>query len=173
MDLSFRPGGPDDAPALVRVLVEGFETYREWMPPTWSPKIDLNEREYERLARRLGDDEVWCRVAESAGEAVGYVTLTPAYTREEPRELIPGLAHIWHIFVSPRWWGSGVAPRLMAEATEEAVARGYSHARLWTPRDNTRARAFYEREGWRASGAERYAEDLDIDLVEYRRALPG
>jgi hypothetical protein len=50
-------------------------------------------------------------------------------------------------------------------------ARGYTSAVLWTPRDNPRARAFYRREGWRETGCERYAADLDLDLVEYGRPL--
>ena len=118
-------------------------------------------------------DFVGLEVSESVGEAVGYVVLRPAVTREEPPEPIAGLAHVWHMFVRPAWWGSGVAAGLLRSALGEAERQGYANARLWTPRDNARARAFYRREGFRESGAGRYAEDLDLDLVEYRRPLDG
>jgi hypothetical protein len=62
VDFSFRPGGPDDAPALTRVVVECFDTYREWMPDTWAPKIWVNDREHERLSTRLGHPDLWCLV---------------------------------------------------------------------------------------------------------------
>jgi hypothetical protein len=52
-----------------------------------------------------------------------------------------------------------------------ALARGYREMRLWTPRDSGRARTFYERDGWSPSGAERYADDLRLNVVEYRRML--
>jgi GNAT superfamily N-acetyltransferase len=102
---------------------------------------------------------------------VGYAALTPARTREEPRRPIAGLGHLWHLFVVPAWWGRGVATHLLAEAMSEAERRRYTAARLWTPRANARARAFYLREGWRETGAEMFAEDLQLDLVEYRRML--
>jgi GNAT superfamily N-acetyltransferase len=171
-NLSFRPGGRDDAATLARVLLEAFGTYRDWAHAGWSPSIDVSARERERLQARLGDSDYWCLVAEHGEEAAGYVILMPGFTREL-RERIPGLAHIWHIFVRPAWWGSGVAARLMGKAVTEAGRRGYGEARLWTPRDNARARAFYRREGWRESGAERYAADVDLQLVEYRRPLHG
>ena len=166
-----RVGEPPDAAALHSVLVEAFATYRHWVPEGWSPGMDLADRDGWRIAERLGEPGYWCLIAESGGEAVGYVVLRPAVTQEEPPEPIPGLAHVWHIFVRPAWWGSGVAARLLRCALREAERQGYRSARLWTPRDNARARAFYRREGFRETGAERYAEDLDLDLVQYRRPL--
>jgi GNAT superfamily N-acetyltransferase len=85
-----------------------------------------------------------------------------------------GLAHLWYLYVRPRWWGSGVAARLLSAAVVEAHARGYEVMNLWAPRANPRALAFYEREGWRATGAERRSRsDASVELVEYRLALPG
>jgi GNAT superfamily N-acetyltransferase len=171
--MEFREGLSSDADSLADVLAAAFDTYLEWTGSDWHPQIDVDERERERLRRRLGQPDVWCRLAESDGVPVGYVVLTAGWTREEPREPIEGLAHIWHIFVLPGWWGSGVAGRLLGDAMAEAARLGYRDARLWTPRDNGRARAFYRREGWRESGAERYAADVDLALVEYRLTLPG
>ncbi len=97
--------------------------------------------------------------------------LCPARTIGEVRAPISGLAHLWHLFVARRWWGTGAAVELHGAAIEEARRAGYREAMLRTPRDNARARAFYEREGWRPSGAELFTHDLHLDLVEYRRML--
>ena len=43
--------------------------------------------------------------------------------------------------------------------------------RLHTPAGNLRARAFYEREGWRTDGVAIPEPMLGLDLVEYRRDL--
>ena len=54
---------------------------------------------------------------------------------------------------------------------EEATRRGYARMRLFTPAGQARARAFYEREGWRTDGVIMPEPLLGLDLVEYRREL--
>ncbi|HEY2601971.1 MAG TPA: GNAT family N-acetyltransferase [Thermoleophilaceae bacterium] len=174
--LKFREGGSADAAALSSVLAKANETYADWTPADWDPQIELSAQESDRLAPVLANPGSWCLIAEDDSQrAVAYVVLRPAVTsgEERERESIPGLAHLWHLFVRPAWWGSGVAARLLAEAMAEAERRRYRAARLWTPRDHSRARAFYRREGWRETGEEHYAADLDLPLVEYRRPLGG
>jgi GNAT superfamily N-acetyltransferase len=164
--MRFRPGLPADADSLSALANEASN---------WHPSDDEERSDRQRLRARLANPDVWCQVAEDDGKAIGYVALTPAWTSEEPGEAIPGLGHLWHLFVSPPWWGSGVAPRLLSAAVEEASRRGYEAMNLWAPRRNARALAFYEREGWRATGAERRSQksNPEVELVEYRRALPG
>ncbi len=165
-----RVGRPQDAAALTSVLAEAFETYRDWAPEGWSPRIELGNQEEWAFSERLGRSEYWGLLAEADGWAVGYIVLRQALTIEEPRQPIPGAGHIWHLFVRPAWWGSGLAATLLAEGVAEAQRREYMQLRLWTPRDNARARAFYEREGWSTTGGTRYGPDLDLDLVEYGRS---
>ena len=107
----------------------------------------------------------------TAAQSAGHVAFTQAREREEPRPDIPGLAHLWMLFVRPPWWGSGLAGRLNGLAVGEAAARGYAAIRLHTPAGNARARAFYEREGWSTDGAAIPEPLLGLDLVEYRRDL--
>ena len=154
---------------MVAVLEDASATYSEWAP-SWRRSNPLAEREREQIPERLAQPGWWGRVAECAGEAVGYVIVGPAALPDNPAEPIPGLLHVWHLFVRPRWWGSGVASGLLGEALAEAAMRGYEAARLYTPRENARARAFYRREGWRETGVETYAPDLDLELVEFRRS---
>jgi GNAT superfamily N-acetyltransferase len=75
--------------------------------------------------------------------------------------------------VRPPWWGRGVAAALLAAALEAAVAEGYRRMRLFTPREQARARAFYEREGFAATGWEAFEESIGLVLVEYARELPS
>jgi GNAT superfamily N-acetyltransferase len=91
---------------------------------------------------------------------------------DRARELIPGLAHLWMLFIREPWWGSGLARRLHAMAIAEAAGQGYRGMRLYTPAGQARARAFYEREGWATDGVARFEPMLALDLVEYRRGLP-
>lgn len=166
-----RVGEPQDAAALAAVTLDAFETYREWTPENWNPPGVPGEHEAALLAERLALPDYWCRFEESGGEAVGYVVLRDAVTTGNDPRPIPGLAHIWHLFVRPAWWGKGVAKRLHDAAVGEARRRGCEAIRLWTPAGNARARAFYAREGWCETGGEHYAAELDLALLEYRRPV--
>jgi GNAT superfamily N-acetyltransferase len=167
----YRVGEPQDAAALADVTLAAFDTYREWTPDGWSPAGRAGERETELLAERLSLPNYWCLMAESGGEAAGYVMAHPAVTDGDDPQPIPGLAHIWLLFVTPTWWGTGVAKRLHDAALGEARRWECEAIRLWTPRRNARARAFYAREGWRETGAEQYSAQLDLELLECRRPV--
>jgi GNAT superfamily N-acetyltransferase len=169
-NLAYLCGTAADAPALTELVSKAFATYTDWAPPGWSmPDLDAEMREV--LEQWLDEPVAWSRVALDGDQPVGYVSVLPARTAEEPRTFIPGLAHLWHLFVLREWWGTGLAKRLLDEATEEARRREYQAIRLWTPRDHARARAFYAREGWAPTGAEQFADQLQLDLVELRRML--
>lgn len=155
---------------MIAVLEDASSTYSEWAPPGWSPELSLADSERKLIPERLGLPGWWSRVAEHDHLMVGYVILRPAVEPEAPDEPIPGLVHVWHLFVRRAWWGRGVATSLLSGGLAEAAERGYDSARLWTPRENARARAFYRREGWRETGEETYASQLDLALVEYRRS---
>jgi GNAT superfamily N-acetyltransferase len=168
MPWTLRPAGPDDAPQVVSVALEGFEGYRSFAPPGWAPP-DAGE-EVERARERLADPEVWCLLAERDGEAAGHVAFMPARIHANPSDE-PGLAHFWQLFVREPWWGSGLATALHAEAVREAAARGFSAMRLFTPAGQARARRFYEREGWTPAGEPSDAPEFGMSLVEYRLAI--
>jgi GNAT superfamily N-acetyltransferase len=164
--MKFRPGLPTDADSLSALANEASD---------WHPSDEEEQRDRQRLRTQLADPDVWCQLADEDGQAVGWILVSPLAVGEQGVERrVPGLAHLWYLYVRPRWWGSGVAARLLSAAVVEAHARGYEVMNLWAPRANPRALAFYEREGWRATGAERRSRsDASVELVEYRLALPG
>jgi GNAT superfamily N-acetyltransferase len=76
---------------------------------------------------------------------------------------------IWQLFVRPAWHGHGTATALVRAAGAEALTRGFSHMRLWTPEGAARARRFYEREGWALTGRVHPKSDFGLPTVEYGR----
>ena len=145
----------------------------EFAPLGWTaPDIAADE---ERVAERLGNRGTWALLALAGADPVGHIAFTPARLRADGQARatgppIPGLAHLWQLFVLPEWWGRGVAPLLHDAAVAEAGTREYEAMRLYTPALHARARRFYERRGWSVVG-EFWSEDLALMLTEYRRPL--
>lgn len=164
-----RRAGVEDAETIYETVHLGFISFRAWAGPDYDPP--LQAMELARIREGLGRASTWALLALEDGGPAGHVALTQAREREEPRPDIPGLAHLWMLFVREPWWGSGLARRLNALAVEQAAERGYDAMRLHTPAHNLRARAFYEREGWRTDGVAIPEPLLGLDLVEYRRDL--
>ena len=168
MPWSLRTAGPSDADQIAALLIEGFDGYRSFAPAGWEPP-DANA-ELDRLRDFLGNDEVWCLVAEQDGEPAGHVAFMPARLHPKGSD-DGGMAQFWQLFVRPRWWGTGLATQLHAEALREAGSRGFTSMRLFTPAAQARARRFYEREGWAAAAELVDDPDFGMPLVEYRRAI--
>jgi len=174
--IALRRADLGDRDVIVATFRAGLESYVEFAPAGWRPPEP--EGELERTADLLGDPDTWATLALVAGEPVGHVAFLPARERaigETPgdwrsRAPLPGVAHLWQLFVLPDWWGAGVAPALHATATEEMAARGYERARLYAPADHARGRRFYERRGWELAECG-HDPALGLDLAEYRLEL--
>jgi GNAT superfamily N-acetyltransferase len=149
-DVVTRLATRSDAGAVAATISEGFETYRAWAPSDWTPPV-VGEGDQERFAGALARADVWFLLAESDGTVIGHVALSLS-TREDPGPPPPGTLFIWQLFVRPAWHGHGTATVLTRAAVAEAMTRGFSHMRLWTPEGAARARRLYEREGWTHTG---------------------
>jgi GNAT superfamily N-acetyltransferase len=167
--VELRPVRVEDAEELAETVAACFESFGEWAGPGWRPP----ETGFElwRYREGLARPSLWGLVGVEEGRVAGHVTFLQARMREEPRSEIPGVAHLWQLFVRPRWWGTGLATRLHRLAVDEATIQGYASMRLFTPVLNARARAFYEREGWAAEDVGVYEPMLGLDIVQYRRLL--
>ncbi len=160
-----------DLAALAENVTVGFATYLEWAPAGWEPPA-VDAASLERLAARLERPDVWCLLALVGGQPAGHVAISPV-TTEDPGPLAPSEIFLWQLFVRPPWHGSGIATALLRRATAQAARRGFAGMRLWTPRGAARARRFYEREGWTATGRAHAVSPSGLPTVEYERRLPA
>jgi GNAT superfamily N-acetyltransferase len=166
----------DDVDVVIANVAAGFASYVEFAPTGWTPP-DMTGQE-ESTAELIADQATWALLALVDGVPAGHVAFFPARRRSpgesgagwRAREPIPGLAHLWQLFVRPEWWGRGVAPLLHDAAIAEMRSQDYRRARLFTPSEHARARRFYERRGWTAAEAE-WNKFLGLELVEYRLSL--
>jgi GNAT superfamily N-acetyltransferase len=98
------------------------------------PRQEVLKSWHELLAR----DDVAVRVAEGAGELLGFAVLRPGWLER--------------LYTHPNAWGRGVGSRLHDEGVEIIRGLGSSRCSLWVLEANERARSFYEHRGWRLNG---------------------
>jgi RimJ/RimL family protein N-acetyltransferase len=158
--LAVRPVRHEDARALAEVHARTWEeAYSGLVPDELIERRSIEERErlwHELLAS--GDSVHFA--GEIDGVVAGFVSIGP--TREPDRPLS---GELYAIYVRKAYWGSGLAVALILAGERALRELGYSHATLWVLRDNPRARAFYERQGWRPDGSEK---DFVAGVAEVR-----
>jgi GNAT superfamily N-acetyltransferase len=170
--LQLRRAGVGDLTAIHHHVQAGFDSYADFAPPGWAPPQVAAEAPTTQALLR--DADTWALLALHAGDPVGHAAFFPGRERApshrpsdwRARPLIPGLAHLWQLFVLAPWWGQGVAPTLHEAAITEMRRRAFTRARLYTPTAHKRARRFYERRGWRP-GADAFHHGLALELTEY------
>lgn len=149
-----RPATPGDAAAVAEVWRDGWRDGHLGLVPESLAAVRTDESFRTRAAARVGDTTV----AVAAGEIAGFVMV--------------GGAEVEQVYVSSRHRGTGVADSLLAEAERQVRANGHAVAWLAVVDGNGRARAFYERLGWRDEGGFDYdaaVEDGTSVAVPCRR----
>lgn len=173
-----------DGRAIGRVHVRAWKAaYRDLLPASFLDGLDEDDGGAaweDRLAGEpiptVPDLDHRLLVAESAADLtgrpdttdiVGIATVGP--DREDPSR---DTGELWMINVRPDAWGSGAGSRLLREAERVMAELGYRRAVLWVIAGNTRARAFYERHGWRSDGTEK-REEIGGRVVRELRYVLG
>ena len=164
--IRYRAATPRDAMVIAELVASASATYRDFAPPGWRPRLPTQEEPEIRM--RLRRHDIRTRLAlDPVSAAVGFTGWLPASVRGEADERALGRAHLWSLFVAPDWWGSGLAADLLKWSVDGMRDAGFTSAQLWTPVRNARARAFYEREGWKTGGQVTFSPELGLDLVLY------
>lgn len=83
-------------------------------------------------------------------------------------------AEVMSLYVDPSVWRIGVGSMLLTYGESILADRGEPSALLWTARDSSQSRRFYERHGWVPTGREQrqtLTSGVVLDEVEYTKAL--
>jgi GNAT superfamily N-acetyltransferase len=165
--LAFREVGRDDIDELAALVAEAFADYRAFAPARWQPPTAGEQ--VRVLEGWIAVPDFWGELASDGQALVGHATWIPARNSFRPTPE-PGLAHLGHLFVKPRYWGTGAAKELLAHAIGAATVRGFAAMRLFVPAGQTRARRFYARERFVAAG-EPFDPGIGLPVIEYQRIL--
>ncbi|MFB8169603.1 GNAT family N-acetyltransferase [Kitasatospora purpeofusca] len=81
----------------------------------------------------------------------------------------PGAATLWQLGVHPALQSCGIGTLLVRSAEQRIITRGLTRAELAVEESNPRARALYERLGYRAFGRELESWDVEAEDGSLRR----
>jgi GNAT superfamily N-acetyltransferase len=129
-----RPGEEQDAGAVADIWRLGWRDAHLGLVPNELVAVRTEESFRVRAAERVSE----MTVAVVDGALAGFV-------------LVVG-DEVEQVYVAASHRGTGVADALMREAERQVRANGHGTAWLAVVAGNARARAFYERAGWRDEG---------------------
>ncbi|GAW49432.1 MULTISPECIES: GNAT family N-acetyltransferase [unclassified Nocardioides] len=130
-DPTLRPATAEDMARVADIWHAAWHTSHPGHVPNGLTAARTLESFHERTPARVDDTTV----AVLGDEVVGFIMVD----RDEVEQ----------VFVDPSRHGRGVASLLLDEAERQVAAAGYDVAWLAVAIGNARARAFYEKRGWR------------------------
>lgn len=198
MSPRIRSAGPDDAEAMGRIHVRAWQSAYAGglLPADALAALSAKERaeRWRGILEAPAEPRAALLVAEVDGRVCGFVGTGPAEAgtsapprgeaqqdREGPDLATPapdGLDHpcgeVRVLNVDPDHWRGGLGRALLVAAQQRLVVDGFRSAVLWMHRDNDRARAFYEANGWQVESGVRSRRLFDVEVPEVRcrRRLP-
>ena len=151
--VTLRNARPEDASQVAEIWRLGWQDGHLGFVPQELVEVRTEDSFRARASARVGDTTV----AMVDGAVAGFVMVVDDEVEQ--------------IYVSAAHRGAGVADVLMGEAERQVRANGHGKAWLAVVAGNARARAFYERAGWRDEGPFDYAaaaEDGPISVPSHR-----
>lgn len=161
----------EDAAGIAEAHVASWRVaYRGVLPPEVldGSSVERRTAQWQQLLTEADRD---VRVAVGPdGHVGGFVVTAPS--RDDDADATVG--ELMAIYLRPELWSVGLGCRLHA-AGVAGLATRFDQATLWVLQGNVRARAFYERQGWRPDGTVKRDTIGTVDVVEvrYRRRLDG
>jgi ribosomal protein S18 acetylase RimI-like enzyme len=136
---------PDDSPSEIsRIYEQSWKSaYRGIIPQAWLDSIPAG-----RWADRITKPGMLTLVAEEDGQLIGTASVCRSRWEEYPDH-----GEIVSIYFLPEYTGRGFGAPLLRRCTDELHARGFSAILLWVLEENTRARHFYEKNGFSCTAA--------------------
>jgi ribosomal protein S18 acetylase RimI-like enzyme len=147
-----------DCDGILACLSAAFAPYKSrYTPAGYEDPVLTRETSLTRLQQMA----VFVAVSQK-GEIVGTIVCST---------LSDGEGHLRGMAVRPEWQGLGVAEHLLERAESALRAQRCTRITLDTTEPLKRAVAFYERNGFRATG--RVSDFFGMPLFEYEKRLTG
>ena len=161
---TLRPAREEDAASIAELNVRSWQaSYRGVFPDEFLDEMKTREQQLRWLADITAEGSSFrTTVVDNNGDVVGFAILGPV----RDSDLDPSTAHeLYSLYVEPDRIGTGLGRLLMDDTLRYLRSGPWTAAVLWTLRDVTRTRRFYEAAGWSPDGTDRTEEIPDGNRV--------
>lgn len=162
-----RAGAPGDEKLLAYIQTESWKAaFRDILPVDTLERLTDWGKAEEMYERVLQNPEIHTALEFVDGSPQGIT----AWSKN--RSGMGGdTAELICIHSLPAGWGRGFGSAMLEQALEEMAWAGFNRVILWVFTENTRARRFYERHGFRAAGP--VQDGFGAEEMLYERPLSG
>ena len=191
---TIRPAAPNDAQAVARIHVQGWRfAYQGLISQDYLDSLSV-AKDTERMRGYLsqfpqnsppsrsasvqgsGDGKKRSFMLAVRDDAVlGFCRFSAAPDKtDRSGKTVPGgamVGRLHSLYIDPDALGQGIGHTLMNHALSTFAAWGCERATLWVLEGNSRAISFYERQGWRCTGATKVDQSFGPCLVEHEMAV--
>jgi RimJ/RimL family protein N-acetyltransferase len=162
--ITIRKATDTDAHDLANILCASWQAaYKDILSPEDLDRNTNKEARTTMFERIVSSDHGNSYIAFCDGFPCGHFHFGD--TRDND---LPEYAEIVAIYLTKPYWGTCVGQRMMDFAIAEIKRLGYSKVMLWVFKDNSRARRFYEKNGFVADGTVKDSGFSSADEVRYR-----
>ena len=171
MSASFtvRTAAPEDARTIAVIQVEASRAaYGMHFPSSYFDGFTVANRTsaWSKMIANQSEREQII-VGEEERNVCGYAQFGRSRDLGAPRNV----GELYSLYVAPQHWRRGFGKVLLAASLQGLAHMQFDTATLWVLAANRPARAFYERFGWVADGAEKAAQSQMME-VRYRTPMP-
>lgn len=170
---TLRRAGHRDAFAIARAHVESWQaSYLGLIPAAVLNRLSVPAQAVSWRRILSTDDHRGARtwIITDGSLVLGFCSAGPS--RDDEEDFVT-VGEIYTIYLIPPAWGRGLGAELLEAAQSDLANRGHQAVTLWVLEGNTRARRFYELNGFAPDGARRPVPlgEATLPEVRYRRAL--
>ena len=156
-----------DAPSIARVHVRSWqEAYRGQVPDSYLDGLSVQDRERSWKKGLAKGNTVL--VAEIDNQIIGFSGFGQARDDGESEHTI---GEVYAIYLLEKYWDQGIGRKLLERSMSSLASVGCSSVVLWVLESNQRARAFYEKFGYRVDGHEETGNRGGVEMKEIRYSL--
>lgn len=164
MSRLIRYANSEDSDILGKIHSESSKMgFKDIIPEHVLKDVFSIERRTKRFISELSEDSPKIAVIFDGNEPAGLLSFGECRHGNNDKAWI----EIWRVYVTPKFWGSGVAKEFMEWGVNEILKENFTNIELWVLEGNICARKFYEKMGFKQDNTFQII-NMDKELKELR-----
>ena len=150
----------EDSDVLGKIHSESLQVAVKDIIPDYVLKDDFCiERRTKRFIRELSEASPKTAIVFDGDEPAGLISFGKGRYGNNDNSWI----EIWRVYLTPKFWGNGVAKELVEWGISEILKKNFSNIELWVLEENIRAIKFYKKNGFK--------HDNTVQIINIGREL--